>query len=88
MQFAVRRRNGTFEDIQDIGRASRMDQRRTHLVTADRRGKFDEAAFRARREREMERINEELGGGMGRQARQDFAEATEQMIAQRRQQAP
>ena len=35
-QYAVRRANGQFEDIQNIGRASRLDQRRQHLVTADR----------------------------------------------------
>ncbi len=35
-QYAVRRANGRFQDIQDIGRASRMDQRRTRLETADR----------------------------------------------------
>lgn len=35
-QYAVRSRAGKFRDIQQIGRASRMDQRRKHLVTADR----------------------------------------------------
>jgi hypothetical protein len=35
-EYAVRRANGRFRDIQNIGRASRMDQRRQHLVTADR----------------------------------------------------
>jgi len=35
-QYAVRRKNGQFLDIQDIGESSRRDQRRKHLETADR----------------------------------------------------
>ncbi len=35
-QYAVRRANGRFADIQDIGESSRRDQRRTRLQTADR----------------------------------------------------
>ena len=52
---------------------------------ARRSGKaFDEKAFREERERLLEKINEELGGAMGRVAREDFAEATENMVRERR----
>ncbi len=57
---------------------------RRRRASGGRKAPFNEAAFRAQREREMEEINESLGGAMGRVAREDFAQATEDMIRQRR----
>ena len=58
--------------------------RRTHVQGADREDRpFDAAAYRARRARELEEIQKELGGGMGQVAIMDYEAATEEEIRRR-----